>query len=73
MPGTRVFRVFIGKKNTFYVDTEATSAAEATDKVRDFLLYPNGDLRFVADNIAYEGCEVGGTIEIKREDAHLDV
>ena len=72
MPNTKVFRVLIGEQQSFYVDTEAMSAVEAMEKVRARLRDPNDDVTPIEDNGAYQGYQVEGAIEIKREDADLE-
>jgi hypothetical protein len=73
MSNKKVFRVLIGEKQGFYVDTEATSADNAMEIVRARLQDPNDDVTPIEDDSAYEGYQVEDAIEIAREDADLDV
>ena len=73
MPDTKVFRVLIGEQLAFYVDTEARSASEAMEKVRARLRDSKDDVQPIEDYGAYQGYQVEDAIEIKREDADLDV
>jgi len=73
MPETKVFRVLIGEHLGFYVDTEAMSADEAMEKVRARLRDPSDHIQPLEDDSAYQGYQVEDAIEIKREDADLDV
>ena len=72
MPDTKVFRVLIGDKQMFYVDTEAMNAKEAMKKISARLLDPKDDVQPVENSSANEGFKVEDAIEIKREDAQLD-
>ena len=72
MADQKVFRVLIGEQQGFYVDTEATSAADAMEKIRARLKDPNDDIQPIEDNSAYEGYQVEDAIQIKREDANLE-
>ena len=73
MPNNKVFRVLIVEKLGFYVDTEATTAADAIKIVRARLQDPNDDVTPIEDDSAYEGYQVEDAIEMAREDADLDV
>jgi hypothetical protein len=73
MPNKKVFRVLIGEKQAFYVDTEATGASDAMEIVEARLRNPNDDVTPIEDNSAYEGYQVEDAIEIEREDADLDL
>jgi hypothetical protein len=73
MPNNKVFRVLIGEKQAFYVDTEATSPSDAMEIVEARLRNPNDDVTPIEDDSAYEGYLVEDAIEIERKDAELDV
>lgn len=68
---TKVFRVLLGERQGFYVDTEATSADEAMDKIRARLRDPNDAVEPIEDNSSYEGYQVEDVIEIPRNESDL--
>jgi hypothetical protein len=73
MQEKKVFRVLIGERQGFFVDTEAESVDDALARVRARLRDPEDDVQPIEDNSSYEGYVVEHAVEINRSDAQLDI